>query len=100
MYTDQAASISNSKEKLLPTRSLANEVIQRLKCANDENQELIMEIENKLHAIVNRREPTAEGKPADQSESDFSQALFNQVGRVEIHRNRLKRILDHLNDIV
>jgi len=72
----------------------------KLKSINNETSSYCYQIEEKLHNILNMREPQKEIANPIPSISDFASDLNNELQAADNNLRRLIKIYDHLNKII
>lgn len=83
--------------------TVTNNLVGKIQNANNRQKELVYSIEDKLHSILNLRQPQPQPTPESDTEkllSDFSQAMDNEINLIQISNYRLENILSHLRKIV
>lgn len=96
MYQDAAV-----QKGLVKEANIFDNAIERIVHCNENQSKLIYAIQDKLHSILNQREPQSPTPPNEKPlESDFISKLNRQIASVEDANDRLQRILNHLNQIV
>lgn len=97
MYNEQGA-VNKSEIQDTP---LIRKTVSNFIELNDIQGKLLNEIEDKLHLILNKRQPQKEPNsiPIKDSNTDFMSEMNNQFGRLGGNNSRLSQILSHLNQI-
>jgi hypothetical protein len=76
------------------------ELTQRFQMANNDQIEIIYQIEDKLHNILNKRVPQDSPKSEPTIGGDFISEADAQVSRINQCNSRLRGILEHLRQII
>lgn len=79
-----------------------NNLHSRLQKQNGEYSELLYSIEDKLHGILNLRQPTAEANTAgaDRPMTDFVSTMRDELDTMGRLNSRLQQALDHLRHLI
>jgi hypothetical protein len=104
MYTEKQPQCGvGSLQTPVGEKPLLEQLSIRMERNNSEQDDILNLIENRLHSILNKREPTSEGcgKPNEGDRpADAARRFFENVFTSECNTDRLRRILSHLESIV
>ena len=101
MYQDQSMVNSRAGQVATKESTMADGAVSRLMNVNDEREKLLYSISEKLHEVYNQRGPIAPGQtePPTPMESDFFTRMHRQIARADEDNNKIRNILNHLNQI-
>lgn len=89
-----AKSLSTERNPVLPAIS------GRITKLNDEQGDLLNQIEEKLHNVLNKKEPVGEMSAEKRQDNDFVSSAESQLSRLSQSNRRLEKVLSHLNEII
>lgn len=67
---------------------------------NNQQSEFVSLIEDRLHMLLNKRQPVSDGKGETPMLNDFAQIMDKELNVLSYNNSRLENILSHLREIV
>lgn len=85
-----------------PKQSVAQNIKELFQELNDRQAKIITAIGDKLHDLVNKRQPPSESqvKGIERPIEDFNSMLLSELDKMRTNANRLEDIYSHLQSIV
>jgi len=95
----QQGQISGDQPKL----SVAQNIKEQFQQLNDRQTKVIIAIADKLHDLVNKRQPPQSEQKISAGErqvDDFNSMLLSELDKMKVNANRLEDIYSHLQSII
>jgi len=82
------------------TPSALRQISGNLLTFNNTYSSLLDDVENKLNCIIDKRVPKSEEQPKQTDPADMIEEINRQSSRFDLNNERLKKLLNHLCEIV